>query len=64
VRSNIALLVASLGPLSAGFLLASVSARATVAVFTACGLLLAVWGTLSPSIRQAPSLADLDTLPS
>ena len=62
VRSNIALLVASLGPLSAGFLLASVSARATVAVFTACGLLLAVWGTLSPSIRQAPSLAELDRL--
>jgi hypothetical protein len=64
VRSNIALLVASLGPLSAGFLLASMSARATVAVFTACGLLLAVWGTLSPAIRQAPSLADLDTLSS
>jgi hypothetical protein len=25
-------------------------------------LLLAVWGTLSPSIRQAPSLAELDDL--
>jgi hypothetical protein len=62
VRSNIALLVASLGPLAAGFLLVSVSARATVAVFTACGLLLAVWGTLSPSIRKAPSLAELDDL--
>jgi hypothetical protein len=62
VRSNIALLVAPLGPLAAGFLLASVSARATVAVFTVCGLLLAVWGTLSPSIRQAPSLAELDDL--
>jgi MFS family permease len=62
VRSNIALLVAPLGPLAAGFLLASVSARATVAVFTVCGLLLAVWGTLSPSIRQAPSLDELDDL--
>ncbi len=62
VRSNIALLLGSLGPLTAGFLLASVSARATVAVFTACGLLLAVWGTLSPSIRKAPSLAELDDL--
>lgn len=56
VRSNIALLVA---PLAAGFLLESVSARATVAVFTACGLLLALWGTLSPSIGKAPSLDDL-----
>jgi hypothetical protein len=62
VRSNIALLLGSLGPLTAGFLLASVSARTTVAVFTACGLLLAVWGTLSPSIRKAPSLAELDDL--
>jgi MFS family permease len=64
VRSNIALLIAPLGPLAAGFLLASVSERATVAVFIACGLVLAAWATLSPSIRQAPSLADLDTLPS
>jgi MFS family permease len=59
VRSNIALLVAPLGPLAAGFLLDSVSARSTVAVFTACGLVLAVWGTLSPSIRTAPSLDEL-----
>jgi hypothetical protein len=59
VRSTIALLVAPLGPLAAGFLLESVSARATVAVFTACGLVLAVWGTLSPSIRNVPSLDEL-----
>ena len=63
VVRNIALLVAPLGPLAAGFLLATVSARETVAVFTACGFVLAVWGTLSPSIRQAPSFADLDDLP-
>jgi Transmembrane secretion effector len=61
VRSNISLLVGSLGPLAAGFLLLSVSARATVAVFTCCGLVLAVWGTLSPSIRQAPSLDALSS---
>jgi MFS family permease len=59
VRSNIALLLGSLGPLAAGLLLSSVSARATVAVFTCCGLALAVWGTFSPSIRQAPSLDEL-----
>jgi predicted MFS family arabinose efflux permease len=61
VRSSISLLVGSLGPLVAGFLLSSVSARATVAVFTCCGLVLAVWGTLSPSIRQAPNLDELSS---
>ena len=63
VRSNIALLIAPLGPLVAGLLLSAVSARATVAVFAAAGLGLALWGTLSPSIRQAPSLDELSELP-
>jgi MFS family permease len=63
VRSNIALLVSPLGPLLAGLLLNSVSARSTVAVFAACSLALALWGTLSPTIRQAPSLDELDALP-
>ena len=31
----------------------------TVAVFGAFGLALAIWGTPSPAIRNAPSLADL-----
>lgn len=48
-----------LAPLLAGFLLANVSPRATVAVLAAFGLTLAVWGTLSPSIRAAPSLEEL-----
>jgi hypothetical protein len=61
--TNISLLVSPLGPLLAGLLLSAVSARWTVAVFTACGFVLALWGTLSPSIREAPSLADLDELP-
>jgi predicted MFS family arabinose efflux permease len=51
VRSTIALSIAPLGPLVAGLLLDSVSARATVAGFAALGLLLAVWGTLSPALR-------------
>jgi len=63
VRSNISLLISPLGPLTAGLLLSSVSARATIAVFAAFGLVLAVWGTLSPSIRDAPSLDELDALP-
>jgi MFS family permease len=63
VRSTIALLIAPLGPLVAGFLLGAASARATIAVFAAFGLVLAVWGTLSPSIRAAPSLDELAELP-
>lgn len=49
----------ALGPLLAGFLLASVSARTTVAVLAGFGLAMAVWGTLSPAIRAAPSLDEL-----
>jgi len=63
VRSTISLLIAPLGPLAAGVLLGAVSAPATIAVFAAFGLVLAVWGTLSPSIRSAPSLDELDDLP-
>ena len=59
VRSMISLLIAPLGPLIAGVLLSTASARATIGLFAAVGLVLAVWGTLSPSIRTAPSLDDL-----
>ena len=62
VRSTISLLIAPLGPLLAGILLGATSPRVTIAVFAAVGVLLAVWGTLSPSIRAAPSLDDLDEL--
>jgi hypothetical protein len=58
-RTTISLLIAPLGPLAAGALLSAVSARATIAVFAAVGLVLAAWGTLSPSIRAAPSLDEL-----
>jgi MFS family permease len=61
VWTTVALVIAPLGPLLAGLLL-EVSARATIAVFAAAGLLLAVWGTLSPAIRAAPSLDELDHL--
>ena len=56
VRSAIALSFAPLGPLLAGVLLGATSERATIATFAAFGLLLAVWGTLSPAIRNAPRL--------
>ncbi len=60
VWSTISLPISPLGPLVAGFLLDAASARAAIAVFAASGLLLALWGTLSPSIRAAPSLDELD----
>ena len=50
---------AALGPLVAGFLLANVSARATIAVFAAFGVAMAVWGTLSPALRTAPAIDEL-----
>jgi hypothetical protein len=59
VRTTLALMIAPLGPLVAGLLLEAVSARATIAVFAAFGLVLAVWGTLSPAIKAAPSLDEL-----
>jgi hypothetical protein len=63
VRSLISLLIAPLGPLAAGVLISTVSARAAIALFAVTGLVLAVWGTLSPSIRTAPSLDELHELP-
>jgi MFS family permease len=61
VRRTISLLIAPLGPLTAGLLLGAVSPRATIAVFAAFGLLPALWGTLSPAIRGAPSLDELES---
>jgi MFS family permease len=59
VRTTIALSVAPLGPLVAGYLLETTSPRVTIAVFAGVGLVLALWGTLSPAIRAAPSLGEL-----
>jgi MFS family permease len=59
VWSTIALMIAPLGPLVAGVLLDVASERAAIAVFLAVALVLAVWGTLSSSIRAAPRLEDL-----
>jgi MFS family permease len=59
VRRTIAVAVAPLGPLVAGLLLAAVSARATVAAIAGVSLALALWGTLSPALRDAPRLDEL-----
>lgn len=60
---TISLLAAPLGPLLAGVLLSATSERWTVGVFALFGLVLALWGTLSESIRNAPSLTDLEHAP-
>jgi MFS family permease len=60
---TISLLAAPLGPLLAGVLLSATSERWTVGVFALFGLMLALWGTLSESIRDAPSLTDLEHAP-
>jgi MFS family permease len=63
VARTIALCLAAFGPLSAGLLLHWFSARETVGAYFALMLLLAVLGTLNPSIRNAPNLSELDDLP-
>ena len=59
VWTSIVLMITPLGPLAAGVLLHAVSPRATIAVFAGLALVLALWGTLSPSIRAAPRLEEL-----
>jgi MFS family permease len=60
---TIALCTAAFGPLSAGFMLHWLSARETVAIYAGFMLFLCVLATLNPSIRNAPSLSELDDLP-
>jgi len=60
--STFAILISPLGPFVTGVLITAVSARAAVGVCVAFALALAVWGTLSPSIRAAPSIDQLGEL--
>jgi MFS family permease len=59
VARTIALCGAPLGPLAAGVMLGAFSARATVAVFGTLLIVLALLASLLPSIKDAPSLAEL-----
>lgn len=63
VARTIALCLASFGPLTAGLMLDVLSPRETVGVYAAFMLVLCATGTLSPSIRRAPSLDELRELP-
>jgi MFS family permease len=62
VARTIALCGAPLGPLAAGVMLGSLSPRDTIAIFTALLTALALVASLLPSIRNAPSLDELQTL--
>lgn len=53
VRSNIALALAPFGALTAGLLLNAVTPRITILAFATVALPLALWGTLSPAIRNS-----------
>jgi hypothetical protein len=59
VARMLALSGSPLGALLAGTLLGAFSARVTVAVLLGWLILLAAIATLSPSIRKAPSLSEL-----
>jgi MFS family permease len=60
VARTIALCGSPLGPLTAGVMLGALSARTTVAVFAALLLGLAALASVLPSIRNAPSLSELE----
>jgi transmembrane secretion effector len=62
IRATISLAIAPLGPLVAGLMLGSTTERATVAVFGAVALVLAVWGSASSAIRTIPNLDGLEQL--
>ena len=62
-RSTISLLAAPLGPLVAGVLLDGHLRPRHRRLLRRLQLALALWGTLSPSIRRAPSLDELASLP-
>ena len=59
VRSTLARMVQPLGPLVAGLLLGWISGRATVAVFAALSIGLALCGTASRALREPPPLAEV-----
>lgn len=60
VAGQIGLAIAPLGPLAAGLLLSATSPRVTVACFLLFSASLVVWGMLSPALKHAPDIRDLD----
>ena len=61
--TTFAIVISPIGPLITGVLITEVSARAAVGVCVALALGLALWATLSPAIRNAPSIDELGEIP-
>jgi MFS family permease len=61
--TTIAIVTMPLGPLAAGFLLDAYSARTVIALFAAGAFAIAIWATLSPSMRHAPTLDEVTEAP-
>jgi MFS family permease len=59
VRSTLSQAMSPLGPLAVGLLLSTTSARVTIAMFAALGIVLASWATLNPALRGLPPLDEV-----
>jgi MFS family permease len=60
IAVSLAALTLPFGPLTAGVLLDHISPRATVVTFAVAGLAVALWGTLAPSLRDAPPMEEIE----
>jgi MFS family permease len=61
--TTIAIVMMPIGPLAAGFLLDAYSPRTTIALLAAGTFVIAIWATLSPSMRHAPTLDEVTAAP-
>jgi predicted MFS family arabinose efflux permease len=61
VQSTLSFAIAPLGSLAAGWLL-GISSRAAIATFAAVAVLLAFWSTVSPAVRSARPIGELQVL--
>jgi MFS family permease len=61
--TTFAIVISPIGPLITGILITEVSARAAVGMCVVIALALALWATLSPAIRNAPSIDELAEVP-
>ncbi len=63
VRSNIALALTPFGSLAAGLLLSAVSPRLAILAVAGAALPLALWGTLTPALRNSPGPGEIGARP-
>ena len=61
--TTFAIVISPIGPLITGVLITEVSARAAMGLCVGLALILALWATFSPAIRNAPSIDELAEVP-